>query len=72
MHLLNHLGEMPDQRDSSGDVAVVRSSAKVFVLPADKIGRKRVQRVDPLARACGSDAPDLKAKAPKQTEKRVK
>ena len=48
-----------------------RPSAEVIVLPRDQIGRKRVQRVDPLARACGSDAPDLKAKAPKQTEKRV-
>lgn len=58
-------------------VAVVRAeqtpkrSAEIITLPADKIGRQRAQRVDPLARACGSDAPDLKAKAPKQTEKRV-
>lgn len=48
-----------------------RPSAEIIVMPADKIGRKRIQRVNPLARACGSDAPDLKAKAPKQTEKRV-
>ena len=48
-----------------------RRSAEVIVLPRDQIGRKRVQRVDPLARACGSDAPDLRAKAPKQTEQRV-
>lgn len=48
-----------------------RPSAEIIVMPADKIGRKRIQRVDPLARACGSNAPDLKAKAPKQTEKRV-
>lgn len=48
-----------------------RPSAEIIVMPADKIGRKRIQRVDLLARACGSDAPDLKAKAPKQTEKRV-
>lgn len=48
-----------------------RMSAGIIVLPADKFGRKHIQRVDPLVRACGSDAPDLRAKAPKQTEKRV-
>ncbi len=52
-------------------VPVARASAEIIVLPADQIGRKRFQRVDPLARACGSAAPDLKAKAPKQTERRV-
>ncbi len=51
--------------------ATARTSADIIVLPADKIGRKRLQRVAPLARACGSNAQDLKAKAPKQTEKRV-
>ena len=50
---------------------MARASADIIVLPADKVGRKRLQRVDPLARTCGSDAPDLWAKAPKQTEKRV-
>ncbi len=48
-----------------------RRSAEIIVLPADQIGRKRIQRVDRLARACGNDAPDLKAKAAKQTEKSV-
>ncbi|WP_374486534.1 tyrosine-type recombinase/integrase [Zoogloea sp.] len=48
-----------------------RTSAEIIVLPTDKIGRKRIQRVALLARACGADAPDLKARAPKQTEKRV-
>ncbi|WP_374490704.1 tyrosine-type recombinase/integrase [Zoogloea sp.] len=48
-----------------------RTSAEIIVLPTDKIGRKRIQRVAPLARACGTDAPDLKARAPRQTEKRV-
>lgn len=48
-----------------------KRSAEIIYLPADKIGGKRIQRIDPLARACGSDAPDLKAKAAKQTEKRV-
>lgn len=48
-----------------------RRSAEIIVLPRDQIGQKRLQRVDPLVRACGSEAPDLKAKAPKQTEKRV-
>ena len=48
-----------------------RRSAEIIVLPANQIGRKRLQKVDPLARACGDDSPDLKAKAAKQTEKRV-
>ena len=48
-----------------------RRSAEIIVLPKDQIGRKRIQRVDPRARACGSNATDLKAKAAKQTEKRV-
>jgi integrase len=47
------------------------TSAKIFVLPSDEIGRKRRQRVDLLARACGDDTPDLKATAAKQTENRV-
>ena len=71
MHLLKHLGEKPDQRDASGHVAAARRSAKVFVLEKGEIGRKRIQRVDPLALACGSSAPDLKAKVAKQAEKRV-
>ena len=52
-------------------VSATCTSAEIIVLPADKIGSKRIQRVDPLSRACGNDAPDLKAKAAKQTEKRV-
>lgn len=48
-----------------------KRSAEIIYLPADKIGGKRIQRIDPLARACGSEAPDLEAKAAKQTEKRV-
>lgn len=52
-------------------VPVARASAEIIVLPADKITRKRLQRVDPLARACGSTAPDLKARVAKQAEKRV-
>lgn len=52
-------------------VLATHPSAEIFVLSADKIGRKRIQRVNPLVRACGSDAPDLKAKRVKQTEKRV-
>jgi len=52
-------------------VSATRTSAEIIVLPADKIGSKRIQRVDPLSRACGNDSPDLKARAAKQTEKRV-
>lgn len=52
-------------------VSATCTSAEIIVLPADKIGSKRIQRVDPLSRACGNDAPDLKARAAKQTEKRV-
>lgn len=48
-----------------------RRSAEIIVLPKDQIGRKRIQRINPLARACGSNAADLKARVAKQTEKRV-
>ncbi len=33
--------------------------------------RRRIQRVSPLARACGDASPDLEAKVAKQTEKPV-
>lgn len=48
-----------------------RQSADIIVLPADKIGRKHLQRVDPLARACGDQSPNLLAKKSKQSEKGV-
>jgi integrase len=71
MHPLKLLGKKPDLRDACSPAAAARWSAEVFELPSDQIGRKRILRVDPLARACGSNASDLRAKAAKQTEKRV-
>ena len=50
---------------------MARASADIIVLPADKVGRKRLQRVDPLARACGDQSPNLFAKKSKQSEKAV-
>lgn len=51
--------------------SAARMSAEIFLLQANEIGRKRIQRVDLLARACGDESPDQKAKSAKQTEERV-
>lgn len=70
MHLLDHLAEKIDPRDVSDSDAAKPPSAKVFVLPADEISRKRILAGDQPARASGNEIPSG-AKAAKQTEKQV-
>lgn len=52
-------------------IQAARKSADIIVVPVEAIGRKRRQRVRPLALACGDESPDLFAKPAKQTEKRL-
>lgn len=46
-------------------------TAEIIELPSEAIGRNRHQRVKPLTRAYGDQAPDLRARKAKQTEKQV-
>lgn len=46
-------------------------SAEIIELPIDAIGQQRLQYVSTLAQACGTQAPNLKARAQKQRQKAV-
>lgn len=46
-------------------------SAEIIELPIDTIGQQRLQHISTLAQACGTQAPNLKARAPKQRQQAV-
>ena len=57
--------------DAVSTAAPMVRSAEIIELPLDTTGKQRIQNVSALAQACGTQAPNLKARAPKQRQQAV-